>query len=197
MTVFSTSSPSVGITSGSTVESESSSVASSSPSVAATSLTLADRTAGSVTSATPVSSPMRTRIVPSFSMTYSSTANSMENPSRNPSIASAIASDPAVVFEILKLASIEFSLRVISRVLPIGRVRSCSRLSLTGVGLTDPFAKTTLPVDALAGSSNATIRPLMIRVSESAAVIVIGVVSFIAAYPLLLLFHRRSSRQFR
>ena len=195
MTVFSTSSPSVGITSGSTVESESS-LATSSPSVAATSETRADRTAGSVTRATPVSSPMSTRIVPSFSMTYSSTANSIEKPSRNPSMASAMASDPAVVFEILKLASIEFSLRVMSRVLPIGRVRSCSRLSLTGDGLIDPRANTTLPVEALAGSSNATMRPLIIRVSEFAAVIVIGVVSFIAACPLLLLFHRHSSRQF-
>ena len=43
----------------------------------------------------------------------------------------------------------------------------------------DPFANTTLPVDALAGSSNATMRPVIVRDSESAAVIVIGVVSFI------------------
>ena len=101
-------------------------------------------------------------------------------------MASAIASDPAVVFEILKLASMEFSFRVISILLPILRVRSCSKFRKTFVGAIDPFANTTFPVDAFAGSSNATMRPVMIRVSESAAVIVIGVVSFIAAYPLLL-----------
>jgi hypothetical protein len=43
----------------------------------------------------------------------------------------------------------------------------------------DPFAKITFPVEAFAGSSNATMRPLIVRDSESAAVIVIGVVSFI------------------
>ena len=66
VTVFSTSSPSVvgvGVASSSGVDSES-----SSPSAAATSATLADRTAGSDTSATPVSSPAKTRIVPSFSL---------------------------------------------------------------------------------------------------------------------------------
>jgi len=43
----------------------------------------------------------------------------------------------------------------------------------------EPFANTTLPVDAFAASSNATMRPVIVRDSESAAVIVIGVVSFI------------------
>jgi hypothetical protein len=62
---------------------------------------------------------------------------------------------------------------------PILRVLSCSRLRNTGAGSIDPFANTTLPVDAFACSSNATMRPEIVRDSESAAVIVIGVVSFI------------------
>ena len=61
---------------------------------------------------------------------------------------------------------------------PILRVLSCSRLRNTSAGSIDPFAKITLPVDAFASSSNATMRPVIVRESESAAVIWIGVVSF-------------------
>jgi hypothetical protein len=43
----------------------------------------------------------------------------------------------------------------------------------------DPALNRTLPVDALAAVSNATICPVIVRASESAAVIVNGVFTFI------------------
>jgi hypothetical protein len=46
-------------------------------------------------------------------------------------------------------------------------------------GFSDPDLNMTLPVDALAGTSNSTILPVIVRASESAAVIVNGVVTFI------------------
>ena len=121
----------------------------------------------------------------------------MENPSRNPSIASTSASVPAVVFAILNVALIApVPSSDISIVFPILRVRSCSRFKKTFFGSMDPFAKTTLPVDAFAGSSNATMRPVIVRETESAAVIVIGVVSFIRLDPLLFEFPRLTLRQY-
>jgi hypothetical protein len=65
------------------------------------------------------------------------------------------------------------------KVLPIGRAESCSRFNFTFVGLSDPDLNITFPVDAFAGTSNATICPVIVRDSESAAVIVNGVVTFI------------------
>ena len=92
---------------------------------------------------------------------------------------------PAVVFAILNVASIDLSpFIVIESVLPILRVRSCSRLRKTSLGAIDPFKNCTRPVDAFAVSPNATIRPEIVLLSESAAVIVIGVVSFIVPCPL-------------
>ena len=103
---------------------------------------------------------------------------------------------PAVVLAILNVASIDLSpFIVIDNVLPILRVRSCSKFKKTSFGAIEPFAKITLPVLAFAASPNARIRPLIVLDSESAAVICIGVVSFIVPYPLFSLFHQRSSRQ--
>ena len=92
---------------------------------------------------------------------------------------------PAVVFAILNVASIDLSpFIVMDNVLPILRVRSCSRFKKTSAGEIEFLANTTRPVDAFATSLNATIRPLIVLDSESAAVMVIGVVSFIVPYPL-------------
>ena len=92
---------------------------------------------------------------------------------------------PAVVFAILNVASIDLSpFIVIESVLPILRVRSCSRFRNTSVGAIDPLLNITFPVLAFAGSLKAKIRPVMVRDSESAAVMVIGVVSFIVPCPL-------------
>jgi hypothetical protein len=92
-----------------------------------------------------------------------------------------MASDPAVVFEILNVASIDFPSGANSMlsVLPIGRAESCSKFNLTLAGFNDPDLNMTLPVDAFAGTSNSTILPVIVRASESAAVMVNGVVTFI------------------
>jgi hypothetical protein len=92
-----------------------------------------------------------------------------------------MASDPAVVFEILNVALIDLPSGASSmeRVLPIGRFESCSKLSLTEAGIKEPDLNSTLPVDAFAGVSNCTIWPVMVLSSESAAVIVNGVNTFI------------------
>jgi hypothetical protein len=50
---------------------------------------------------------------------------------------------------------------------------------LTDAGTIDPDLNITFPVDAFAGTSNSTILPVIVRASESAAVIVNGVVTFI------------------
>ena len=112
------------------------------------------------------------------------TANSIENPSLIPDAASSNASVPAVVFAILNVASIDLSeFKFMLNVFPILRVRSCSRLRKTSFGAMLPLAKITFPVDAFAVSLNATIRPEIVLASESAAVICIGVVSFIVPCP--------------
>jgi hypothetical protein len=92
-----------------------------------------------------------------------------------------MASVPAVVFEILNVASIDFPSgeSSIFKVFPMGRAESCSRFSFTEAGVSDPDLNKTLPVEALAGVSNSTILPVMVRASESAAVIVNGVSIFI------------------
>ena len=195
LTVFSTSSPSVvGVTSGSIVESETSF---SSAVVAATDSTRADRIAGSDVNATAVNSPARILTVPSLSVSYSSNETSTLNPSRKPSCASTSASLPAVVCAILNVASIPSSLDSIESVLPIRRVRSCSRLSKTEVASIEPLANCTLPIEALPVSSNVTMRPEIVRLLESAAVIVMGVITFfIAACLLPRVFRQLTLRQF-
>ena len=137
-TVLSTSSPSVVVVaSGSIVESE---ICSSS--VAATDSTLADRIAGSLVNATAVNSPARIRTVPSFNVSYSLNETSTLNPSRKPSCASTSASLPAVVSAILNVASIPVpsAENAVSNVLPMRRVRSCSRFNKTAVGSIEPAA---------------------------------------------------------
>jgi len=139
VTVLSTSSPSfVVVSSVSIVESETSVFSSSS--VAATVSTRADRIAGSLVNATPVNSPIRMRTVPSLSVSYSSNETSTLKPSRKPSCASTNASLPAVVSAILNVASMPLSFDSIESVLPIRRVRSCSRFNKTGVGSIEPAA---------------------------------------------------------
>ena len=198
VTVLSTSSPSfVGVSSVSIVESETS--FSSSPSVAATVSTRADRIAGSDVNATAVNSPARIRTVPSLSVSYSSNDTSTLNPSRKPSAASTNASLPAVVSAILNVVSMADPSAVISviKVFPILRVLSCSRLSKTAVGSIEPFANCTLPIEALPVSSNVTMRPVIVRLLESAAVICIGVITFfIAACLLPRVFHQPTLRRF-
>ena len=102
----------------------------------------------------------------------SSTESSTENPSLAPSMASTIASLPALVLKILKLAFIarveSFS---ILKVLPILLVASCSKFRNTSLGSIEFSAKITFPVEALANSEKATIRPLIVRLESSAAVI--------------------------
>ena len=112
-------------------------------------------------------------------------------------MASSKASEPAVVLIILKLAFIARSPSiVIDKVFPILRVESCSRFRKTFFGSMLPLAKITFPLEALAGSLKATIRPLIVRASESAAVITIGIVSFIGSCPLFFVFPRRIKHQF-
>jgi hypothetical protein len=84
----------------------------------------------------------------------------------------------------IKVASMDLSeFKFMLNVFPILRVRSCSRLRKTSLGAMLPLAKITFPVDAFAVSLNATIRPEIVLASESAAVICIGVVSFIVPCP--------------
>ena len=101
-------------------------------------------------------------------------------------MASTIASLPALVLKILKLA---FIARVESfsmlKVLPILLVASCSKFRNTSLGSIEFSAKITFPVEALANSEKATIRPLIVRLESSAAVIAIGIVNFIGSFPLL------------
>ena len=108
-----------------------------------------------------------------------------------------MASDPAVVFEILNVALIDLpsGASSIDSVFPIGRFESCSRFSLTDAGINEPDLNNTFPVDAFAGVSNCTIWPVIVRSSESAAVIVNGVNTFIGSFPLLLGFLLHSMRQ--
>ena len=101
-------------------------------------------------------------------------------------MASTIASLPALVLKILKLAFIarveSFS---ILKVLPILLVASCSKFRNTSLGSIEFSVNITFPVEALANSSKATIRPLIVRLESSAAVIAIGIVSFIGSFPLV------------
>ena len=180
MTVFSTASPSVdgvGVASASSDDGSEFSGAV----FAATFDTRAESNAGLCVKATPTKSALLTTIVPSSLYPKSIAFASTLNPSRSPSIASWIASDPAVVFEILNVALIDFPSgeSSIVKVLPIGRAESCSRFNFTFAGVIDPALNRTLPVDALAAVSNATICPVIVRASESAAVIVNGVFTFI------------------
>ena len=101
-----------------------------------------------------------------------------------------------MVLAILNVASMDLSeFKLMLSVFPMRLVRSCSKFKNTSFGWMLPFAKITLPVLAFADSLNATMRPLIVLDSESAAVICIGVVSFIVPYPLFSLFHQRSLRQ--
>ena len=71
------------------------------------------------------------------------------------------------------------------KVLPILLVASCSKFRNTSLGSIEFSAKITFPVEALANSEKATIRPLIVRLESSAAVIAIGIVNFIGSFPLL------------
>ena len=108
-----------------------------------------------------------------------------------------MASDPAVVFEILNVAFIDLPSGANSmlKVFPIGLLESCSRLSFTDAGINEPDLNNTFPVDAFAGVSNCTIWPVIVRSSESAAVIVNGVNTFIGSSPLEFGFLLHSMRR--
>ena len=100
-------------------------------------------------------------------------------------MASTIASEPALVLKILKLAFIaRLESFTILKVLPILLVASCSKFRNTSLGSIEFSVNITFPVEALANSSKATIRPLIVRLESSAAVIAIGIVSFIGSFPL-------------
>ena len=108
-----------------------------------------------------------------------------------------MASDPALVLEILNVALIDLPSGASSMpmLFPIGRAESCSKLSLTGAGINEPALNKTLPVDAFAGVSNCTIWPVIVRASESAAVMVNGVSTFIGSSPLEFGFLLHSTRR--
>ena len=166
----------------SSTESELSSVdltsSSASVSLAATLETRALSIAGSETKLTSSSEPFATTNTPS-TKSCAFTLTPTLKPSRKPVAASTNASLPAVVSAILNVASIPCSVAVIDKTFPIGRVRSCSSNNLTFLVAIDSGLNVVSPADVDPVSFHVTTRPVIVRDSLSADVIVSGMFSFI------------------
>ena len=147
-------------------------------SLAATELTRALSIAGSETKDTSSSEPLATTRTPS-TKSCAFTLTPTLKPSRKPVAASTSASLPAVVSAILNVASIPCSVAVIDKTFPIGRVRSCSSNNLTFLVAIDSGLNVVSPADVDPVSFHVTTRPVIVRVSLSADVIVSGMFSFI------------------
>ena len=120
-------------------------------------------------------------------LSQASTLTPTEKPSRNPSAASTSESSPAIVLAILNTASMPESVISYESNLPIGRVRSCSKSSLTFLlNLIESAPNTVGPAEVLPCSPHVTMRPEIVRAFESAAVSVIGTSIFIGSSPPLL-----------
>ena len=120
-----------------------------------------------------------------FCTSHSSTITPTLKELRNPVAASSKASLAAVVLANLNLPIIAPSICSKLTLLPIGRVRSCSSKSFTGDRSMLFSANIVRPADVLPLSLNATMRPSIILVSVSAAVISNGNSIFMIKIPLV------------